>query len=101
MAELKVDGRMKMRTLKTYSMNAFGCARRVYTASVSRPVSDDTLLADLASKMVADILSVGGNTQVGYFEKKCAETYGFGVQVATPSDSALADNGIPLVAAGR
>ena len=39
--------------------------------------------------------------QVGNFEKKVAEMYGIGVQVAVKDDSALADNGITLAAAGR
>jgi hypothetical protein len=39
--------------------------------------------------------------QVGNFEKKVAELYGIGVQVATADDSKLADNGITLVAGGK
>jgi hypothetical protein len=39
--------------------------------------------------------------QVGNFEKKVAEMYGIGVQVATPDDSALADNSMTLAAAGK
>jgi hypothetical protein len=39
--------------------------------------------------------------QVGNFEKKVAELYGIGVQVANADDSALADNTATLVAAGK
>jgi hypothetical protein len=39
--------------------------------------------------------------QVGNFEKKIAEMYGIGVQVANADDSALADNGGTIAAAGR
>jgi hypothetical protein len=38
---------------------------------------------------------------VGNFEKKVAEMYGIGVQVANADDSALADNSITISAAGR
>jgi hypothetical protein len=46
-------------------------------------------------------LVVGGNLRVGNFEKKIAEMYGIGVQVATKDDSKLADNDLTLVAAGK
>ena len=46
-------------------------------------------------------LVVKGNMQVGNFEKKVAELYGIGVQVANADDSALADNSVTLVAAGK
>ena len=39
--------------------------------------------------------------QVGNFEKKVAELYGIGIQVADKADSKLADNNITLVAAGK
>ena len=46
-------------------------------------------------------LTVGGNLRVGNFEKKIAELYGIGVQVANADNSALADNEVTLVAAGK
>ena len=39
--------------------------------------------------------------QVGNFEKKVAEMYGIGIQVANADNSALADNSITLVASGK
>ena len=39
--------------------------------------------------------------QVGNFEKKVAELYGIGVQVANADDSALADNSATLCQAGK
>ena len=39
--------------------------------------------------------------QVGNFEKKVAELYGIGVQVATPYDSELVDNSVTLTQAGK
>jgi hypothetical protein len=38
---------------------------------------------------------------VGNFEKKIADMYGIGVQVANASDSALADNSSTIAAAGK
>lgn len=38
---------------------------------------------------------------VGNFEKKVAEMYGIGVQVANPADTTLADNGITISNAGK
>jgi hypothetical protein len=46
-------------------------------------------------------LAVKGNMQVGNFEKKVAEMYGIGVQVANADDSKLADNSATLVGAGK
>ena len=37
----------------------------------------------------------------GNFEKKVAELYGIGVQVANVDDSKLADNSITLATAGK
>ena len=39
--------------------------------------------------------------QVGNFEKKIAEMYGIGVQVANAKDTELADNSGTISAAGR
>jgi hypothetical protein len=39
--------------------------------------------------------------QVGNFEKKVAELFGIGVQVANADDSKLADNSITLTASGK
>ena len=39
--------------------------------------------------------------QVGNFEKKVAELYGIGVQVANADDTKLADNTVTLCQAGK
>lgn len=39
--------------------------------------------------------------QVGNFEKKVAELFGVGVQVANADDSKLVDNSITLTASGK
>jgi hypothetical protein len=63
---------------------------------------EDATLASLrAEGKKGGELVVGGNLRVGNFEKKIAELYGIGVQVATKDDSKLADNDLTLVAAGK
>ena len=63
---------------------------------------DDATLASIrAEGAKGGELVVKGNMQVGNFEKKVAELYGIGIQVATADDSKLADNGITLTAAGK
>ena len=63
---------------------------------------EDATLASLrAEGKKGGELTVGGNLRVGNFEKKIAEMYGIGVQVATKDDSKLADNDLTLVAAGK
>ena len=46
-------------------------------------------------------VKVVGNMKVGNFEDKIKEVFGIKVQVATKDDSALADNGLTLSAAGK
>ena len=85
MAEFTLNGRTKVKTLKANFKANFGSTLRVYKS---------------ASCKGGDLV-VKGNMQVGNFEKKVAELYGIGVQVANADDSALADNSVTLVAAGR
>ena len=103
MAEFKLDGRMKVKSLKENYKKCFGGTLRVYTTKTCKQFADDN--ATLASIRAKDAeggeLTVGGNLRVGNFEKKIAEMYGIGVQVATPDDSKLADNDKTLVAAGK
>ena len=82
MAELKIDGRMKVKTLKANFKSNFGSTLRVY-------------------KRKGGELTVGGNKTVGKFEEEFAATWGIGVQVASADDSKLADNKVTLVAAGK
>ena len=46
-------------------------------------------------------IALKGNMKVGNFEKKIAEMYGIGVQVANAKDTELADNSGTISAAGR
>ena len=63
---------------------------------------DDATLASIRGEGAkGGELVVKGNMQVGNFEKKVAEMYGIGIQVANADDTKLADNGITLTAAGK
>ena len=104
MAEFKLDGRMKVKTLKANFKKEFGASLRVYKNESCKGAfaDDDATLASLrAEGKKGGELTVGGNLKVGNFEKKIAEMYGIGVQVANADDSKLADNSITLVAVGK
>lgn len=104
MAEFKLDGRMKVKTLKENYKKNFGGTLRVYKSVTCKGAmaDEDATLASLrAEGKKGGELVVGGNLKVGNFEKKIAELYGIGVQVATKDDSKLADNDLTLIAAGK
>ena len=103
MADFKLDGRMKVKTLKANFKKEFGASLRVYTTVACKTPADDekTLAALRAEGYKGGELVVGGNLRVGNFEKKIAELYGIGVQVADKDDTKLADNDGTLVAAGK
>ena len=100
MADFTLNGRTKVKTLKAN----FGSTLRVYkSASCKGGFADDeaTLASIRAEGYKGGDLVVKGNMQVGNFEKKVAELYGIGVQVANADDSALADNSLTLCQAGK
>ncbi len=100
MAEIKIDGRKKVKTLKADFKKAFGSTLRVYYKK--RFADDDATLASIREgDAKGGDLAVGGNMQVGNFEKKMKEIFGIEVQVANADDSALANNSKTLVAAGK
>ena len=104
MAELKIDGRMKVKTLKANFKKNFGSSLRVYKSVTCKGAmaDEDATLASLrAEGAKGGELIVGGNKTVGKFEEEFAATWGIGVQVANAADSALADNKATLVAAGK
>ena len=104
MAEIKLTGNMKVKSLKADFKEAFGATLRAYkSASCKGGFADDnaTLASIRAEGAKGGELTVGGNLRVGNFEKKIAELYGIGVQVANADNSALADNEATLVAAGK
>ena len=104
MAEIALKGNMKVKTLKAEFKKAFGSTLRVYKSATCKGAfadEDATLASIRAEGAKGGELAVKGNMQVGNFEKKVAEMYGIGVQVANADDSALADNSATLVGAGK
>lgn len=103
MADFNVDGRMKVSTFKAKFKENFGATLRVYTTTGCKQfANDDATLASIRTgNAKGGKLTVGGNLRVGNFEKKVAELYGIGVQVANSSDTKLSNNDITLVAAGK
>lgn len=104
MADFKLDGRMKVKSLKENFKKCFGASLRVYKSeSCKGAFADDnaTLASIRAEGKKGGELVVGGNLKVGNFEKKIAELYGIGVQVANADDTKLADNDATLVGAGK
>ena len=94
MAEFKLDGRMKVKSLKENFNKCFGATLRVYTTPACKQFADDnaTLASIRAEGAKGGELTVGGNLRVGNFEDKIKELYGIGVQVANKDNSKLADN---------
>ena len=104
MADFKLDGRMKVKSLKDNFKKCFGASLRVYKSESCKGAfaDDDATLASIrAEGKKGGELVVGSNLRVGSFEKKIAELYGIGVQVADKEDKKLADNDITLAAAGK
>ena len=104
MAEFTLNGRTKVKTLKANFKENFGGTLRVYKSATCKGAfaDDDATLASIrAEGAKGGDLVVKGNMQVGNFEKKVAELYGIGVQVANADDSKLADNSVTLTAAGK
>ena len=104
MAEFTLNGRTKVKTLKANFKANFGSSLRVYkSASCKGAFADEeaTLASIRAEGFKGGDLVVKGNMQVGNFEKKVAELYGIGVQVANADDSKLADNSLTLCQAGK
>lgn len=104
MADFSLNGRTKVKTLKDNFKKNFGGTLRVYkSVSCKGAFADDnaTLASIRAEGAKGGELVVKGNMQVGNFEKKVAELFGVGVQVANADDSKLVDNSITLTASGK
>lgn len=104
MADFTLNGRTKVKTLKDNFKKNFGGTLRVYkSVSCKGAFADDnaTLASIRAEGAKGGELVVKGNMQVGNFEKKVAELFGVGVQVANADDSKLVDNSITLTASGK
>ena len=101
MADFTLDGRTKVKTLKANFKENFGATLRVYTTVDCKELADDeaTLASIRAEGFAGGELAVKGNTKVATFEKKVAELYGIGVQVANADDTEFADDAATLSSA--
>lgn len=101
MADFILDGRTKVKSLKASFKENFGATLRVYTTvDCKEPADDEATLASIrAEGFTGGEFAVKGNTKVGTFEKKVAEIYGIGVQVANADDTQFADDAATLATA--
>lgn len=103
MADFKIDGRTKVKGLKENFKKTFGLTLRVYTTvNCKTPAKEDATLASIrAEGAKGGELVVGSNIRVGNFEKKVADLYGIGVQVANAANTKLANDDDTLAAAAK
>lgn len=95
MAEIKIDGRMKVKTLKELFFNEFGGVLRVYNGN--KTADDDATLASIRSNDVAQgELICRSSRTVGGFEKEMLDVFGIKVKIATKDDWVLVLDGITL-----
>ncbi len=95
---LKVDGRMKVKTLKEQFKNLYGFTLRVYNTQ-NHFVDDDLLIADVRQTEDADKSAevyIDPTYTIDEFEKAFMAAFGVKIQVAEADDSKLADNNIKL-----
>lgn len=100
MADIKISGRMAVKTLKKQLKDAYGVTVRVYNG-VKFADDDATLASIRKNDSKGGEVSVNGHTLVGNFEKAILENYGIKIQIANGADTKLSDNGISLSAAGK
>lgn len=96
MANLKIDGRMKVATLKEAFFNEFGGVLRIYDGN--KRANDDALLCDIR---VNDDVASGeyicrASRTVGKFCEEMMQVFGIKVKVATCDDWVLVLDGITL-----
>ena len=99
MEGLKVDGRMKVKTLKADFKKTFGYALRVYNTQ-NHFVDDDDLLSAVrqdADASKSGEFSIDPEWTVDEFEKNFKENFGIKVQVYTQDESGLADNNLKII----
>ena len=103
MADFKIEGRMKVKGLKEKFKETFGLTLRVYTTLACKsPAKDDATLASIrAEGAKGGEIVVGSNIRVGNFEKKVADLYGIGVQVANGANPKLSNDDDTLAAASK
>ena len=100
MADLKVTGRMSVKTLIKNFKEAYGGTLRVYNG-VKFADPDATIASIRKWDKVGGEISANGNMHCGKFEKAMLEEFGIKVNVANSTDSALVPDNTSLSASGR
>ena len=103
MAELKIDGRMKVETLKNNFKEVFGGTLRVYKDNKNHLADDSQLLCDLRTDdapATGEFLCRSSITVAG-FRKRMQKTFGITVKVATIDDWVLVLDDITLANVGK
>ncbi|WP_104748557.1 hypothetical protein [Helicobacter cetorum] len=101
MANIKITGNMKVKTLRTEFKKAFGSTLRVYNGS--KFADDNATLSSLikGNDKKSGTFAVDGHMKVGNFENAMMNTCGVKVQVASKDDSKLVDNDLTLTQSGK
>ena len=101
MADFKINGNMKIGSLRKNFTKQFGSTIRLYKGN--KFAADDDTVGSIASKSVkrGEDVSANGRILVKNFEKQMKDVYGIKIQVATKDDSKLVDNDISLTASGK
>jgi len=101
MADFKISGKMKIKTLRENFTKQFGSTIRVYSGASF--ASDDMTVGKIATKTVKNGQDVNANGRilVKNFEEQMKNVYGIKIQVATSDDSKLVSNDISLTASGK
>ena len=98
MAELNINGRMKVKTLKKDFLSEFGLSLRLYDGKTFAD-EDSTLASIRKGDAKGSDFSVKGNMKVGNLEKKILNEFGIKSQIAGSDDSYLCKNELTLTAA--
>ena len=101
MADIAINGNLRVGTLKKKFKDEFACSLRLYDGS--KKAEDDATIASVAKEAIKkdSKVSVHGNHKIKNFEAQMKEVFGIRVQVALPDDSKLADNEHTLFQAGK
>lgn len=101
MAELKINGRKRVKTLKAEFKELFGSTLRIYTTPSCRRFADDdaTLASIRAEGAIGGDMSISEDTIVSTFEKEFTAMWGIGVQIANADNTTLAPNDATLIQA--
>ena len=96
MADFKITGNMKVKSLKEDFKAEFGGTLRVYDGRSH--AADTATVGSVAKKTITkgSEVSANGNLLVRTFEERIKEAYGIRVEVANADDTKLAEDGARL-----